>query len=196
LRRLATLFCVSAAGCAGRSDATPVASNRLRPPGAVAEEEFAGRCIRCGRCAEVCPYRSVVPLDVRHGLQAGTPLIRAEEIPCYLCMKCVVVCPTGALRKVAQSQTRMGQAVVDKHACVSWTGEILCRTCYNVCPFADRAIRLENYRPVVDEKHCTGCGICVHGCPVADNRGRRAINVEPVYARSFVLPQPAGSGLP
>lgn len=192
LRRLAALFGLSVAGCSGRPAASPVATNRLRPPGAAAEEEFAGRCIRCGRCAEVCPYRSVVPLDIRHGLQAGTPLIRAEEVPCYLCMKCVVVCPSGALRKVGQAQTRMGLAVVDQQVCVSWTGSILCRTCYNICPFADTAIRLESFRPVVDEKHCTGCGICVHGCPVAGPPGRRAINIEPVHARSYVLPPPAG----
>lgn len=169
-----------------------MATNRLRPPGAAPEEEFAGRCIRCGRCAEVCPYRAVTPLDVRAGLQAGTPLIRAEEIPCYLCMKCVVVCPSGALGKIPQDGTRMGLATVDRHACVSWTGAILCRTCYNICPFADRAIRLEDYRPVVDEQHCTGCGICVHGCPVAGGRGRRAINIEPVHARAYALPPPAG----
>ncbi|MBW2452655.1 MAG: ferredoxin-type protein NapG, partial [Deltaproteobacteria bacterium] len=28
----------------------------LRPPGAVTEEEFLKKCLRCGRCAHVCPY--------------------------------------------------------------------------------------------------------------------------------------------
>ena len=57
---------------------SPVTTNRLRPPGAVAEENFAGRCIRCGRCVESCPYRCITMLDIRQGIHAGTPLIAVE----------------------------------------------------------------------------------------------------------------------
>jgi electron transport complex protein RnfB len=36
--------------------------------------------------------------------------------------------------------------------------------CASVCPFG--AIRMnENHLPVIDEKKCTGCGICVKECP-------------------------------
>ena len=69
--------------------ASPIATNRLRPPGAVPEEIFPAKCIRCGRCVEVCPYRSIIMLDIRSGIHAGTPLVEAEKVPCYLCMKCV-----------------------------------------------------------------------------------------------------------
>lgn len=160
----------------------PVTTNRLRPPGGVPEEIFPAKCIRCGRCVEVCPYRSVIMLDIRAGVHAGTPIIEAEKIPCYLCMKCVDVCPTGSLERVKQEDTRMGLAIIDKFSCAAWKGLTLCRTCYDKCPFPEKAIRLEQLRPVVEATHCTGCGLCTNGCPVTLADGRKAINIEPIYA--------------
>ena len=162
----------------------PVRDNLLRPPGAVMEHRYPGKCIRCGRCAEVCPYRCIELLDIRAGLSAGTPVIDVEKIPCYLCMKCVHVCPTGALEPLEQHETRMGLAVIDKHSCVAWQEDslLMCKTCYNVCPYRDKAIRMEEYRPHVDERHCTGCGICTHACLVTRPQGGKAINTKPVYA--------------
>lgn len=163
--------------------------NVLRPPGAVKEKEYPGKCIRCGRCAEVCPYRCIQLLDLRAGLNAGTPVVEVEKSPCYLCMKCVHVCPTGALRPIEQHQTRMGLAVVDKHSCVSWNNSgLLCKTCYNVCPFLDKAIIMTEFRPQVDSRYCTGCGICTRACLVSRENGGKAINVEPVYS-TLQLPE-------
>jgi len=161
---------------------SPLTTNHLRPPGAVEEDVFAGRCIRCGRCLEVCPYHAIRLLDIRHGIQAGTPLIRVAEVPCYLCMKCVQVCPTGTLRPVTMEDTRMGLAVINRFTCYAWSGKTLCRTCYDKCPFKNRAIRLEQLRPMVDESACTGCGLCTHACPVTGTDGLKAINIEPLYA--------------
>ena len=158
---------------------SPVATNRLRPPGAVPEEEFIGRCIRCGRCIESCPYRCIVMLDIRQGLHAGTPLIAVEQIPCYLCMKCVAVCPTGSLRRVSQEATRMGVAVINTFTCAAWAGVALCRTCYDVCPFKGRAIILQELLPKVLPDACTGCGLCTHACPVTADSGLKAVNIEP-----------------
>lgn len=158
---------------------SPITTNRLRPPGAVTEELFTGRCIRCGRCVESCPYRCIELLDIRHGLHAGTPLIAVEQIPCYLCMKCVQVCPTGTLRPVAQEATRMGTAVVDTFACVAWSDLALCRTCYDVCPFKGGAIVLDELKPKVVPDACTGCGLCTHGCPITTDKGLKAINITP-----------------
>ena len=165
---------------------SPVTTNRLRPPGAVPEEIFPAKCIRCGRCVEVCPYRSVIMLDVRAGVHAGTPLIEAETIPCYLCMKCVDVCPTGSLLRVDQESTRMGLAVIDQFSCAAWQSTTLCRTCYDKCPFPEKAIRLEQLKPVIDAESCTGCGLCTNGCPVTLPDGRKAVNIEPIYARGKV----------
>ena len=165
---------------------SPVTTNQLRPPGAVPEELFPAKCIRCGRCVEVCPYRSIKMLDIRSGLHAGTPLIEVENIPCYLCMKCVDVCPTGSLQRIKQAETRMGLAVIDKFNCAAWVGMTLCRTCYDKCPFPEKAIRLDQLRPVVDQDACTGCGLCTYACPVTTEAGNKAINIEPLYAKEKV----------
>lgn len=161
---------------------TPLKTNRLRPPGAVPEENFAAKCIRCGRCVEVCPYHSIRMLDIRFGINAGTPLIEAEKIPCYLCMKCVDVCPTGSLQRIEQAETRMGLAIINKFHCAAWIGTTLCRTCYDKCPYPEQAIRLEQLKPIVDEAACTGCGLCTHACPVTNVDGDKAVNIEPLYA--------------
>ncbi|MEN8140696.1 MAG: 4Fe-4S dicluster domain-containing protein [Thermodesulfobacteriota bacterium] len=184
-------------GEAGRAPAaifaSPLTSNRLRPPGAVSEEEFVGKCIRCGRCVEVCPYRCITPLDIRHGVQAGTPLINVVEIPCYLCMKCVKVCPTGTLADIDQQQTRMGLAILNRHLCFNWQGMTMCRTCYDVCPFKEQAIRLDELRPLVIEESCVGCGICVHSCPISAADGSKAINVVPLARESLAAAGGGGS---
>lgn len=180
------LAVLAAQGTAASVFQSPVGTNRLRPPGAVAEELFPAKCIRCGRCVEVCPYRSIIMLDIRSGVHAGTPLIEAEKVPCYLCMKCVEVCPTGSLQEIEQQDTRMGLAVVNNFYCTAWTGTIMCRTCYDKCPYPEKAIRLDQLRPVVEQAECTGCGLCTYGCPVTAKDGKKAINVEPIYARQKV----------
>lgn len=176
----------------GKSLAKPIVSiNRLRPPGAVMEHEYPGKCIRCGRCAEVCPYRCIELLDIRSGFHAGSPLINVAASPCYLCMKCVHVCPTGALKPIEQHATRMGLAVIDHHSCAAWQDNgLLCKTCYNVCPFRDKAIQMIEFKPHIIEKHCTGCGICTHGCLVTNENEPhiKAINIHPIYA-TIKLPE-------
>ena len=158
---------------------SPVRTNHLRPPGAVDEEVFVGKCIRCGRCVESCPYHCIDLLDIRHGVHAGTPLIAVADIPCYLCMRCVEVCPTGTLQPVAQEATRMGTAVINKFTCGAWLGLALCRTCYDACPFKEKAIVLRELMPIVIREACTGCGLCTHACPITAPDQTKAINIEP-----------------
>jgi len=164
--------------------------NCLRPPGAVAEERFMALCIRCNRCLEVCPYNSIKRAGF--GPTVGTPYVFPETKGCYLCMACPRLCPTGALDPtlVSPERVRMGKARIDTSLCYNHlflehdklpddAGRkigALCNTCYNVCPFPDEAIRLEqNLFPVIMDA-CVGCGICVERCPV---RPRRAVNIVP-----------------
>lgn len=75
------------------------AEQRLRPPGAVEEDEFLALCIKCGQCLQVCPYHSIRLADMAKGHGIGTPYIDATVRGCYACsaVPCVLACPSGAL---------------------------------------------------------------------------------------------------
>lgn len=138
----------------------------LRPPGARVERLFAALCIRCNRCVEVCPDKTLKPADWNYGTEAGTPVMEPREVPCYLCMDCPPECPTGALLPITDKRdVRIGIAEVDTNTCYAHQG-ILCRTCVDECPLQDEAIHQDgSLRPVVTDK-CVGCGICEHVCPL------------------------------
>jgi MauM/NapG family ferredoxin protein len=150
----------------------------LRPPGAVAERDFLRRCIKCGKCAQVCPDRSIRLGTMRAGRHFGTPMIDARAVPCYLCMECPPVCPTGALDTALAeaADVKMGLAVIDEDLCFAYNG-IICRACFDHCPFFREGITLrDEHYPVVNPDVCVGCGICEHVC-VADERS--AITIVP-----------------
>lgn len=140
----------------------------LRPPGALPEREFAARCIRCGRCAEVCTYRSIRPASAARGLEAGTPEVVPRAAPCWLCLRCPPLCPTGALAPVRLPRdVRMGRARVVPERCFAHLG-VVCRTCLDACPLQGEAIRQDaELRPEVTDR-CAGCGLCEHRCPAPD----------------------------
>ncbi len=140
----------------------------LRPPGARPEREFTGLCIRCGRCAAVCPYRSLVPAGWEYGRHAGTPVVLPRSVPCYLCMECPPVCPSGALDPITDKRAvRMGLAEVNPNTCYAFLG-ILCRTCVDECPLGEAALIQDGQlRPVV-LPGCVGCGVCEKVCPTLE----------------------------
>ena len=139
--------------------------SKLRPPGAVAEDDFKRLCVQCGQCAGVCSFRSIVLDTGINPLGSGLPRIEPRRTPCWLCMRCGPACPTGALRIVDKYQAAMGTAVIDRERCYTYSGTILCRTCFERCPLKARAIKLdEKLRPVIT-KECVGCGVCEHVCP-------------------------------
>lgn len=82
-----------------RGEARPanraVSVRYLRPPGALPEDEFVSRCIRCGQCSEVCPNRCIKFFGFENGAASlDTPYIIPREKACILCMKCGNACPT------------------------------------------------------------------------------------------------------
>ena len=142
----------------------------LRPPGAVKESEFVKRCIKCNKCVQICPYKSIKPLPLSWGEKFGTPVIIARETPCYVCMKCPPVCPTGALDNsvTEKEMIRMGVAEIDRSKCFAYNG-IICRACFERCPIYREAITLtDEIYPVVHPEKCIGCGVCENVCPAEE----------------------------
>ncbi len=162
----------------------------LRPPGALAEQEFLSACVRCGLCARDCPYDILALADLGDGPANGTPYFTARTGPCEMCedIPCAAACPTGALGMPETiDHAEMGLAVVlGRETCLNLQG-LRCDVCYRVCPALDKAITLEEhhnaragahtiFEPVVHADHCTGCGKCEHACVLED----AAIKVLPV----------------
>ncbi|MFQ5505948.1 MAG: 4Fe-4S dicluster domain-containing protein [Planctomycetota bacterium] len=158
----------------------------LRPPGALPEDEFLSRCIRCFRCGDACPNRAIVALNEVSGAdfsraprssERGTPVIFPRRQACMLCMGvdtdelcCTAACPTGALGVVSkdpdaiQAAVDMGKASVDTNICYSFNGAS-CGVCVRACPFEGKALKAGYFeRPVLDPDFCVGCGLCERAC--------------------------------
>ena len=165
----------------------------IRPPGAQDEEDFLSRCLRCSQCMKVCPTSGLQPALFEAGLEGmWTPRLVSRLGYCdYGCNSCGQVCPSGAIPPLDLDQKRkaiIGLAVIDRDRCLPWADETPCIVCEEMCPTADKAIRLQGggdgrgrgggnsavQRPVVVAHQCIGCGICEYQCPV---EGEAAIRV-------------------
>ncbi len=172
----------------------------IRPPGAIAEDDFLSACTRCGLCVRACPYDTLM-LSEKTTPTWGTPYFVPRLIPCEMCeaIPCVAACPTGALdhQLTDIDHAKMGTAVLlDQENCLAFLG-LRCEVCYRVCPAIDRAItlnRVENKRtgkhaefiPVVHAEHCTGCGKCEDACVLPADQ-QAAIRVLPVQVARSTL---------
>lgn len=171
------------------SAAAAVRRRFLRPPGALHEDEFLERCLRCGQCLQACPSGFLQPLGLSAGSEGlwtpvGAPAYGGCAWDCNLCTR---VCPTGAIRRLSLNDKRsfkIGTAVVDRSRCYTWADGMPCTVCAAACPIPGGAIHLREdaawsftgervsvTRAYVDPEVCTGCGICEHVCPRQDAPG-------------------------
>lgn len=165
----------------------PASDRLLRPPGAIVrdpagglrmmtEDEFRSQCLRCGQCLKACVTGGLQPAVTEAGLDGFyTPRLVPRVGWCeFGCAACGQVCPSGALVPfVAEEKKRIliGLAGIDRGRCLAWQpgGEYRqCLVCDEHCSYD--AIHTRHHdgedRPFVDERLCTGCGICEHACPV------------------------------
>ena len=147
----------------------------VRPPGAVPEDEFLARCVRCAACIAVCPPNALQALYAETGIAAlFSPGLVPAGGPCDPhCARCGEVCPTGAIRELTGEErlwAKTGTAILDRETCIAWKDGEKCMVCDEVCPFdavvfgqePDHAVSV----PHVEAERCVGCGFCEHECPV------------------------------
>ena len=88
------------AGLVGWYPVSAKVFDRLRPPGALSEDDFLAACIKCGQCVQVCPVEAIKLGDGEEGYGLGVPYIDARAQACdFSCdaTQCILACPTGAL---------------------------------------------------------------------------------------------------
>jgi polyferredoxin len=168
----------------------------LRPPGALDEEYFLARCIRCGECMKVCPNNALQPALTEAGLEGlWTPVLVPRIGYCESsCVLCSEVCPTGAIWEITAKEKgwearvagdakpiSLGTAFLDRGRCLPWAMATPCIVCEEWCPTSPKAIYLQPAevadaeghlqqvkQPFIDPHLCVGCGACEYACPVQD----------------------------
>lgn len=169
---------------------------RIRPPGALAEEQFLARCVRCGQCMKVCPNNALHPALAEAGFEGlWTPVLVPRIGYCETsCVLCSQVCPTGAIWEITPQEkgwsdggqkpakpVRIGTAFIDRGRCLPWAMATECIVCEEWCPTSPKAIYLKPAeapgsdgkpvavrQPWVNPEICVGCGACEYACPVQD----------------------------
>ncbi|MBI4773293.1 MAG: 4Fe-4S binding protein [Deltaproteobacteria bacterium] len=157
----------------------------LRPPGALPEEAFLDRCVRCGECMKACPTNTLQPVWFETGIDGvWSPKLAARYAACeQACNLCGRVCPTGAVRPLSLDEkkyAKIGTAFIDRSRCIAWEEDRACLICDEICPYNAIVMRPvtdnRNTVPFVNENKCNGCGYCENKCPVL---GEAAIRVSP-----------------
>jgi MauM/NapG family ferredoxin protein len=162
------------------------ASRAIRPPGALPEDDFSDRCIRCYACVRACSTSGgcLQPSLTEAGIESMlTPVAFMREGYCeFNCTLCGQVCPTGAIHELPleEKKTRkMGLALINQSRCIPWESGEDCIVCEEHCPVPDKAILFDSREvqvagkglktvklPYVLRDRCIGCGICETKCPV------------------------------
>jgi len=145
----------------------------IRPPGAVEEDDFVARCVRCGECMKVCPTNGLQPALHEAGIEGFWTPILVPRIGCCTqeCNACGEVCPTDAVRPFKIEEKKhifIATAVIERDQCIAWNSNRTCLVCDEYCSY--KAIEWKmvegTKRPFVNEKACVGCGICESACPI------------------------------
>jgi ferredoxin len=118
----------------------------------------------CADCGKVCPTRSIAPLALPVKQQAVIGLARIDRALCLPwakgeeCLVCEELCPVP--RKAITFGAEGGGHGGGRGQGAGSGGTLPATT--------DPTIATGVKLPVVNERHCIGCGICQYNCPVQD----------------------------
>jgi ferredoxin-type protein NapF len=148
-------------------------NSHVSPPGSVSISNFVSKCTACSLCISACPNNVLVPSVREFGLSSVMqPHLDFHKGFCaYECVRCLEICPTGALMPLAleaKKLTQIGKAVFIKDNCIVNTEKTACGACAEACPtkavhmipFVDRLVI-----PETTDDICIGCGHCENACP-------------------------------
>lgn len=153
---------------------------RLRPPGALQEDDFLASCIKCGQCVQVCPVEAIELADIFDGFGMGAPFIDARAQACdFSCdgLQCVLACPTGSLtHEINYShETRMGFARLARPSkCLAVQGKGFKGVARG--PDFEGTLRYDdidrwNPLPVAEHEYDLElCDLCMRQCPIEIRR--------------------------
>lgn len=160
----------------------------IRPPGALPEDQFVDRCLRCSECMKVCPTNGLQPALTEAGLEGlWTPVLVPRVGECTKqCNLCSQVCSSQAIQPFDVKEKEhiyIGTAVIDRSQCIMWNfdpkrSNSRCMVCDECCSY--HAVYWESVdgivRPFVDKHKCVGCGICENNCPIQPTAAIRSFS--------------------
>ncbi len=115
-------------------------------------------CLGYGSCVQACPF------DAIH-VENGVAIVDKEA--CKACGKCIAVCPKNLISLVPYDAPYLVACSSEDRGPVTMkdcsVGCIGCSICVKNCPA--EAVKVENFKAVIDPEKCTGCGTCMIKCP-------------------------------
>jgi len=86
---------------------------------------------------------------------------------------------TGEVGKPLETNTDSPEALTDsiystkvvhlnREYCLAWEGGS-CQFCYLACPLRDKAILMEDQKPIINASFCDGCAKCIIACQTVND---------------------------
>ncbi len=165
----------------------------ILPPGAISN--FSDVCTRCYACVATCDL-DVIKIKTDGNLNEWfMPELYFKYEGCEeFCTDCSQVCPTGAISLLSEKEKRhrkIGEATINRKACLSWEDNKDCMVCHEFCPYSAIKIHTKKNQtacPIIIPDLCRGCGACECNCPA--ERNGKAIIISPVTPQTVITRKP------